>query len=106
MTVAIGGELKGPFEIMPPDNVERALKIQFNVSTDAKKGAEESKQVDHSILAADDAVSFGFFQVDLLKWQDSNHECVLFSNEQHAVRYNVHVCVDASIRIFAFRVRR
>ena len=34
------------------------------------------------------------FELELLRWQDSNHECILFNNEAHTVAF---LCANPSL---------
>jgi len=98
------GNLEGYFwQYLPSDIVERAVTFQFSyIGVKAKGSTIEycapEKQVGGvidkvnadagtaALEAADMATYFGF-DSQMLRWKDSNHESILFSNATHTVRF-------------------
>jgi hypothetical protein len=61
---------------IPADRQENGCKFSIRYS---EVGNEQKKD------EMDDGDSSGVYNLELLPWQDSNHECILFNNEAHTV---------------------
>lgn len=60
---------------IPPDREERSCSFKLIYSRENQTEMKEDN--------AEDDLSM--FRLELLPWQDSNHECVLFNNDAHTV---------------------
>ena len=87
------GQFSTQWLFLPPDAWER--KARFEVmrcggedSTDVTDGAGEMLPEDgEEDTDGFDGGDSARFDEELLRWQDSNHECILFNNEAHTVAF-------------------
>lgn len=62
---------------LPPDEVERQTSFTF-----IQRGTEGQE-----ILRDEDDSSIDEYDIELVRWKDSNHECILFNNVAHTVAF-------------------
>jgi E3 ubiquitin-protein ligase RNF213 len=74
-----GSSVSRNWMYLPPDVVERQSRFVFvkRSSGDSEVSAGEEK--------GDEQLSE--FEIELIKWKDSNHECILFNNIAHTVAF-------------------
>jgi hypothetical protein len=88
--------LEGAWQFMPPDKVEVGVKLRMVSLSDKRTGAYLSQNIRGRLVAVQDEPKVVFDENDddleklmdnLLMWNESNHECLLFSNEHHVVSF-------------------
>ncbi|CAE7238243.1 RNF213 [Symbiodinium microadriaticum] len=84
------GQYSNTWLFLPPDAPER--KAQFQIIRQRGEDDVSDSKLPGIALAndsnmADDLEEFPLFDLELLRWQDSNHECILFNNDAHTVAF-------------------
>jgi hypothetical protein len=70
-----GSPISRNWMYLPPDVVERQSRFVF-----VKRGARDEDP-------DEEKDEFNEFEIELIKWKDSNHECILFNNIAHTVAF-------------------
>lgn len=102
-----GGQFSNNWLYLPADAPERRAAFQYVRRGAENEAYEESKGLtseatmgapnggfDHDDDDIDVEEQASEYELELLRWQDSNHECILFNNEAHTVAF---LCANPSL---------
>jgi hypothetical protein len=83
--MSLTADLIGQWMTTPKDQVEPRAQLEFIIRRPEEPEPEAEPEADEAATALENLDLSGY--TELLRWNDSNHECLLFSNTTSAVNF-------------------